>query len=488
MLDKIKLEYIEQYEEQLSSIEKELRNFSGLKYEIQKLTNYINDYNKKNFFQKKKFNKEYLKFKSELEKYLNYIDQNKLEDQILEIKEHLMAKKEDLVKLSKSKSLSEMAQILNISVNTILDRYKQNPSKYAFSIEDKDNVINQNNNGYKDIDELVLVHKTSYAPSGDVLNSPIQAKAEITESFSIMNELKEVKYEQGRDTIHFCLNCEVSSHLYGNFDNRKYAVVLPFNDKLILDVKCLNPVDTYFNNSVSTKGGYILCPIEEYDLISERNKETIIIPYNGKTVDGYANLLVNYLGYRLETAGMWSWSDSAPNNINKINKKYGINGAPHSSSKESEEEKKIQAINRSNAVMKIIIDEFLKEKINPVELFNDFENYFMDLYIEASYHYLEKRNELKECYYTDRINFFKKLVTENANNMSEENKNFWIDLYNQKFHLNFDLRQNDCTIYNRLLFINKLNEVLPDLSIEQLLQYKAEYENSQKESENRKYS
>ena len=52
-----------------------------------------------------------------------------------------------------------------------------------------------------------------------------------------------------RHTIHFCINGIVSSHEYGNFDNRKYVIIDPLCYH-IDKVKSLRAEDTYFTDDI----------------------------------------------------------------------------------------------------------------------------------------------------------------------------------------------------------------------------------------------
>lgn len=164
----------------------------------------------------------------------------------------------------------------------------------------------------KGMESIVLVHKTDYIPHSSKIRSNREAKA--------IAGTEEIKFNDGSDykidvpskrrTVHFSMNGEVGSHLYGNWDSKKYAIIIPFNDIPKENIAAVNPEDTWTKDSVRlTVNTWILCPKGEKEQIQEENPNINIIEYEGKCVSGYVNSFVTNLGYRYEDVGVYSWND-----------------------------------------------------------------------------------------------------------------------------------------------------------------------------------
>lgn len=188
------------------------------------------------------------------------------------------------------------------------------------------------------VSDLVLIHKTEYPPIDSIIKSSKDAGALGKSSFWVGEKEYYVRYPSERETVHFCLNGEVESHNMGDFDNRKYAIIIPFKAMDRSNIVGGNTVDTYTKGSVDIpKGSYILCPISEMEYLKSVTNNLQVVGYEGETVDGYANYFISQvLGYKKETIGEWAWENTEDSmNVSIIFEEYGLENNSHSYSDEN---------------------------------------------------------------------------------------------------------------------------------------------------------
>ena len=91
---------------------------------------------------------------------------------------------------------------------------------------------------------LVLVHMTDYEPQDGLILSPKD------------------KFEGSRNSVHFTLNHPVEAHRNGDWDSKKYAIIMPFEATVNANKqgKFIEgmPNDIYTNGSVTIPGGSII--------------------------------------------------------------------------------------------------------------------------------------------------------------------------------------------------------------------------------------
>jgi len=163
----------------------------------------------------------------------------------------------------------------------------------------------------KGISDLVLVHKTDFIPVEGIIKSSKDAGVLGDSSIWINNQEYVIDVPSERESVHFCLNGEVTSHTLGNWDESKYAIIIPL-DKIDKEIIVGGTaVDTYTNGSVQIpQGSYILCPQSEIEKIESLTKNLNIVGYEGENVTGYANMFISeVLGYKKETIGEHSWEE-----------------------------------------------------------------------------------------------------------------------------------------------------------------------------------
>ena len=237
---------------------------------------------------------------------------------------------------------------------------------------DKEEIEKRRNKTEKEIknaDDIVLIHITNFFPEQGIIKSPKDAGVTFKEEF----EGHPYEVPRQRDTVHFVMNGEVENNTGGNWDDRKYAIVIPLKnidkDKFIGGT----PVDFYSDGSVTLPdGSYIICSHEN----SEKNKGSIgegieIIEADNDNIKGYANAFIDKLGYKVENIGAYAWGEEEDNKIaNEIIMK-DFQQPIHAASSSMEEERFYEDSYRTASIIKIIKDKNLDTKNIENYLYND---------------------------------------------------------------------------------------------------------------------
>ena len=228
--------------------------------------------------------------------------------------------------------------------------------------------IKQIDKTIQSIDDLVMVHKTSYFPN-KAIKTPFDTKkfAMKTINCKIDGEDREYKYpiRSYRNTVHFCLNGGVESHAYGRWDDIKYAILMPLSknkDKIVGGTEC----DLFSLGSVPiTDNAYILCPKEEIDKMKEANPTAHVIGYEGDSISQYVNIfLSNILGYKYKVPTLNSrrWDNGRGIDAENVWKLMNDNGwelTDHNGSKWDINDHIQQSIDLLDGWLKIVIHEKL---------------------------------------------------------------------------------------------------------------------------------
>ena len=202
-------------------------------------------------------------------------------------------------KIKNAKNIKE----LDYTFDELIKLLNENNIPLVLSAKDE---ILENECEFKNLDDLVLVHKTKYMPSNNEIKTTSNSNASANRIIQIDdNTTIDVDIKLFRETIHFAVNGEVTSHEKGDFNNRKYAIIIPL--KNVKNIKTFSPVDTYTLGNVDISGGYILCPKEEMEEAKTKNPKLNVIGYEGQDVMGYANVLITMLGYKYEDMDKHAW-------------------------------------------------------------------------------------------------------------------------------------------------------------------------------------
>lgn len=255
-----------------------------------------------------------------------------------------------------------------IDLKEMYDKAIQEGRQFVLTEEMLDVGIKQIDKTIQSIDDLVMVHKTSYFPN-KAIKTPLDTKkfAMKTINCKIDGEDREYKYpiRSYRNTVHFCLNGGVESHAYGRWDDIKYAILMPLSknkDKIVGGTEC----DLFSLGSVPiTDNAYILCPKEEIDKMKEANPTAHVIGYEGNSISQYVNIfLSNILGYKYKVPTLNSrrWDNGRGIDAENVWKLMNDNGwelTDHNGSKWDINDHIQQSIDLLDGWLKIVIHEKL---------------------------------------------------------------------------------------------------------------------------------
>lgn len=255
-----------------------------------------------------------------------------------------------------------------IDLKEMYDKAIQEGRQFVLTEEMLNVGIKQIDKTIQSIDDLVMVHKTSYFPN-KAIKTPFDTKkfAMKTINCKIDGEDREYKYpiRSYRNTVHFCLNGGVESHAYGRWDDIKYAILMPLSknkDKIVGGTEC----DLFSLGSVAiTDNAYILCPKEEIDKMKEANPTAHVIGYEGDSISQYVNIfLSNILGYKYKVPTLNSrrWDNGRGIDAENVWKLMNDNGwelTDHNGSKWDINDHIQQSIDLLDGWLKIVIHEKL---------------------------------------------------------------------------------------------------------------------------------
>ena len=198
-----------------------------------------------------------------------------------------------------------------------------------YKVPEKTDASNQKKN--YTLEDCILVRTTDIFPKNHIVQTNRNAMTQTLERITIfkneivkrirkkypdnMNEAEKANYfkeldqydiykEFYRSTIHFTINGLVSSHLYGNFDNRPFIILEPLmyhiHDK---SIEGLRVEDTYFSDDMKLSNECIILISQEYFDSNKSNLELLenlkgykVIVFDGDEKIAVQNIL-HQLGY-----------------------------------------------------------------------------------------------------------------------------------------------------------------------------------------------
>ena len=119
---------------------------------------------------------------------------------------------------------------LGITMQKAIEILKQNGMPIVLTEEDK-RIFQNFSETIKGTEDLVLVHKTDFAPTEAKIATASETGG-ITLSdatITINGQEEKIKYKQNRTVVNFAVNHEVKSHGMGNWDKKKYVVIIPWD-------------------------------------------------------------------------------------------------------------------------------------------------------------------------------------------------------------------------------------------------------------------
>ena len=136
---------------------------------------------------------------------------------------------------------------------------------------------------YSSKSSLIGVHKTKYAPTANMIKSAKDSNVEYKKNVTLNGVEYEYSYKSARDTVHMAMNDEVSSHMFGSWDNCKYAILIPFDDIPNEKIGRVAPMDTFTRGSIElSENSWILCPKNEVERLKIFNPKVHVLGYEGE--------------------------------------------------------------------------------------------------------------------------------------------------------------------------------------------------------------
>ena len=265
---------------------------------------------------------------------------------------------------------------------------KEDVEKYSI---DRDENKKKSIDGMKD---LVLVHLTDYIPKNGVINSTKDSGAYSVEDFAGVS----YKVPSQRDTVHFAVNGAVEPNNGGNWDNCKYAIIIPFDKVDKSKFKGGTTSDLYTKGSVSIpEGAYLLCPETEREkLQDELGNKIEVIGFEGDKAKAYSNAFIQKLGYKQKGIGDFGWGlaredkdEAVAENIFSENS-FSV-GVAHTFTMDSLEELMYADIIRTSKVAKIMKDMNIKMSNQENFILNKHTNNIgNDICVSSKQEYMEK--------------------------------------------------------------------------------------------------
>jgi hypothetical protein len=236
-------------------------------------------------------------------------------------------------------------------------------------LSESDKVITSHPRAYSSKSSLIGVHKTKYAPTANSIKSAKDSNVEFNKKITINGVKYEYSFKSPRDTVHMAMNDEVSSHMYGSWDDCKYAVLIPFNDIPNEKIGRAAPMDTFTRGSIElSEHTWILCPKNEVEQLTVFNPKVHVLGYEGENVQGFPQPFLTQLGYRAEDVNMWNWSnEESANQFFELMAKEGIKTGTHTYTYFHEDELLLTNINQAVSLSKLLRDKHLITTPNDIE-------------------------------------------------------------------------------------------------------------------------
>ena len=253
-------------------------------------------------------NKEFIRLCDEELDRLNYC--NEITKKIEEISRFIIEENKKVLRIFNEKDIEQVQKTIgeeymkSFQRASLIEHFLSQQRKLRSNINPK---------------QLVAVHTTDYFPEKGIIRPTghhlhkkisVEIPAQRTKMGVIPGIKVGLDFHLPRETIHFALNGLVGSHMYGNFDGRKYTILVPF-EKMIDNVIYINPQDTWtFGALVLPKGVDII--VDEKDPILKRysrkagNAQIIIKPHKEDS-KGFVRRRIKERGYTPMNVGMWSW-------------------------------------------------------------------------------------------------------------------------------------------------------------------------------------
>lgn len=268
-------------------------------------------------------------------------EKSKLDSEIEKLEEKQRSIKTKLENAQKAKVVKD----LGIDIVEAFKILKENDIPIVLTDADKVQTLVERD--YSSKSAIIGVHKTRFAPTDSQIKTAKEAKATFKEKITINGQEYEYEYLSERDTVHMAMNSEVESHGYGDWEDCKYSILIPFDEIPDEKIGSARPEDTFVKGSLSlSQNCWILCSIDEVEQMQSNNPNVHVIGYEGKSVLKYSSAFLSALGYRAEKAEMWSWQDEkSKKQFRELVKQEGFQEDSHLNTYYYEDEQVLMEIN-----------------------------------------------------------------------------------------------------------------------------------------------
>ena len=177
---------------------------------------------------------------------------------------------------------------------------------------------------FKQLKDIMLVHKTKYPPQNSTIQSRVSANVVDQGHVFIGSKAYTVNIRPCRNTIHFSANHEVTGNSGGDWNDCKYIIITPLVNIPKKQFRSNRSVDTFVEGAVALKKGtYLLCPKDEIETLKMKNPGVCVIGYEGTVAQDYAETLLWMLGYPVPYGGSWGFSSSHTKSYMDVLKESG---------------------------------------------------------------------------------------------------------------------------------------------------------------------
>ena len=282
MIEKYKDELINDLRKEKIMIDKQEKNLRKREKELQQELEELRrkerlpirrvNYNffQRHFTRRKEFKEqqENIKLKAKLSEEINNVEKA--------LAEETECVKKRIEETGINKGLSEIYRKLNVIRKAkCLKDLDVNPDYVIRFLEERgitpvlteaDKNITNNPRNYSSKSALIGVHKTKFAPVGSQVKTAKDAGVIKIDSFKLNGKEYSYGYESEQNTVHMAMNDEVSSHMYGSWEDCRYAILIPFENILTKINKAVSLCKT-----LSTNG--LIKSKEDISSVNEQLKE-----------------------------------------------------------------------------------------------------------------------------------------------------------------------------------------------------------------------
>lgn len=231
-----------------------------------------------------------------------------------DLKKEIKNLKNKLIKLERCLNSPDVTEILDEELDLDIHDWEFTKST--------DMEIENDRISIKEERDLIMVHKTNFLPVNGVMYSARDTGAKTFATFTLNGKNHQIEYLVGNDTLHFALNGPVGDHMLGNWNDKKYAILIPYNEVEKSNLLRLAPEDTFFQGKVNLpSSAIILCPKEEKEIVKKNNPNITVIGYDETiSLNQAIECLIRYKKYKVKGISNDKWTKEEPIRFKNDNK------------------------------------------------------------------------------------------------------------------------------------------------------------------------